>query len=48
MNQSLLLESEREFETGDNKDYQVETIINSMVYGKEVNSQMPSLYYLVL
>ncbi len=44
-----LPEPEREFEAGDNnKEYEVEAIIDSAVYGKEANNQMPSLYYLVL
>ncbi len=44
-----LLESEKEFEfeAGDNKEYKVEAIINSVVYGQQANDQMPGLYYLV-
>ncbi len=40
-------EKEVEFEAGDNKEYEVEAIINSAVYGKQANDQMPGLYYLV-
>ncbi len=36
------------FEIGDDKEYEVEAIIDSAVYGKEANNQMPSLYYLIL
>ncbi len=40
-------EREVEFEAGDNKEYEVEAIINSAVYGQQANDQMPGLYYLV-
>ncbi len=43
-----LLEPEKEFEAGDNKDYKVKAIIDSAVYGQQANDQMPGLYYLVL
>ena len=43
-----LPEPDGEFETGDDKEYKVEAIIDSVVYGKETNDQMPGLYYLVL
>ncbi len=43
-----LPEPEKEFEAGDNKEYEVEAIIDSAVYGQQVNNQMPGLYYLVL
>ncbi len=36
-----------EFEAGDNKEYEVEAIIDSAVYGQQTNDQMPGLYYLV-
>ncbi len=40
---------EKEFEAGDNKEYEVKAIIDSAVYGQQINnSQMPGLYYLVL
>ncbi len=45
-----LPESEKdvEFEVGDNKEYEVEAIVDSVVYGQQANSdQMPGLYYLV-
>ncbi len=41
-------ENEYKFEAGDNKEYEVEAIIDSAVYGKQVNDQMPGFYYLVL
>ncbi len=42
-------EPEKEFEAGDDKEYKVEVIIDSVVYGQQANnSQMPGLYYLVL
>ncbi len=40
-------EKEVEFEAGDNKEYKVEAIIDSAVYGQQANDQMPGLYYLV-
>ncbi len=40
-------EKEFEFEAGDNKDYKFEAIIDSAVYGQQVNDQMPGFYYLV-
>ncbi len=44
-----LPESEKEFEIGDDKEYEVEAIINSTMYGQQANnSQMPGLYYLLL
>ncbi len=43
-----LPEPEKEFEAGDNKEYEVEAIIDSAVYGQQANNQMPDLYYLVL
>ncbi len=42
-----LREPEKEFEAGDNKEYDVKAIINSAVYGQQTNNQMPGLYYLV-
>ncbi len=41
-------EKEVEFETGDNKEYEVEAIIDSAVYNQQANDQMPGLYYLIL
>ena len=38
---------EKEFEAKNNKEYKIKAIINSAVYGKEVNNQIPDLYYLV-
>ncbi len=43
-----LPEPEKEFEAGDNKEYEVKAIINSAMYGQQANNQMPGLYYLVL
>ncbi len=42
-----LSESEKEFEVGDNKEYEIEVIIDSAIYGQQANNQIPSLYYLV-
>ncbi len=42
-----LPEPEKEFEVGENKEYEVEGIIDSAVYGQQANDQMPGLYYLV-
>ena len=37
-----------EFETGDSKEYEVESIQNSAVYAsKSESGQLPSLYYLI-
>ena len=44
-----LPEPEKEFEAGDDKEYEVKTIIDSVVYGQKANgNQMVGLYYLVL
>ncbi len=43
-----LPEPEKEFEAGDNKEYEVIAIIDSAVYGQQVNDQMLGLYHLVL
>ena len=49
MDNKALPEPEKEFEAGDDKEYEVKTIINSVVYGQKANSnQIPGLYYLVL
>ncbi len=41
-------EKEMEFEVGGNKEYMVEAIIDSVMYGQQANSNpMPGLYYLV-
>ncbi len=37
-------EKEFEFEAGDNKEYEVKAIINSVVYGQQANDQMSGLY----
>ncbi len=42
-------EKDMEFEAGGNKEYEIEAIINSVVYSSQVNNnQMLGLYYLVL
>ncbi len=46
MNKALP-EPEKEFEIGDNKEYEVKAIIDSAVYGQQANNQIPSLYYLI-
>ncbi len=43
---NALLELEK-FEARNNKEYEIKAIIDSTVYGKKTNNQMPSLYYLV-
>lgn len=44
-----MLEWEREFEVEDDKEYEIETIINSIIYNKKIaNNQMLSFYYFVL
>lgn len=45
---NYLLEPKREFEAGDSKKYEVEAIIDYLVYGQEINTSMPGLNYLVL
>ncbi len=42
-----LREPKKEYEAGYNKEYEVEAIINSVVYDQQANDQMPGLYYLV-
>ena len=37
-----------EFEVGDDKEYEVDGIWDSVVYAKESAGQLPGLYYLVL
>ncbi len=41
---------ELEFKDGENKEYEVEAIIDSVLYGQQANdsNQMPGLYYLIL
>ncbi len=42
-------EKDVKFELGGNKEYEVKTIIDSMVYGQQANNnQMPGFYYLIL
>ena len=43
----LFLKPEPEFDTGDNKKYKVEVIIDSAVYAKEAEGYFSGLYYLV-
>ena len=35
------------FNTGENKEYEIEAIIESAVYAKEEEGHLPGLYYLV-
>ena len=35
------------FEVGNNKEYKVEAICNSIVYAKKIDGYLPGLYYLV-
>lgn len=51
MNQSdanTLLELKREFEVKKNKEYEIKSIVDSVVYSKKLTSQLPDLYYLIL
>ena len=51
INKTLLeLKKDLEFEAGDNKEYEVETICNSIVYSSQANNnnQILGFYYLVL
>ena len=41
------LEIELEFQVRNNKEYKVETIINSIKYSKLANNKILSLYYLI-
>lgn len=43
-----LLKLEKEFEARDNKQYEVKVIIDSVIYGKKANNQIPGFYYLVM
>ena len=43
----LLLELEPKFGAGENKEYEVEAIIDSTVYAKKAEKHLPGLYYLV-
>ena len=48
-NQALLeLKKNMEFEVGDKKEYEVEAIMNKMVYSQQANNLMLGLYYFVL
>ena len=38
---------ELEFESGTNKEYEVETIWDSAVYANEVKGHLPGLYYMI-
>lgn len=48
MNNTALPKLGKEIEARNDKEQKVEAIINSVVYGKKANNQIPSLYYLVL
>ena len=43
----LFPEPEPEFDAGDNKEYEVEEIIDSVIYAKEAEGHLSGLYYLV-
>ena len=43
----LFPEPKPKFDVGNNKEYEVEIIIDSAVYTKKVERQLPGLYYLV-
>ena len=43
----LFSKPEPKFDTGDNKEYKVEAIMDSAVYAKEAKEHLPSLYYIV-
>ena len=43
----LFPEPEPEFDAGDNKEYEVEAIMDSTVYAKKAEGYLPGLYYLV-
>ena len=43
----LFPEPELEFDTSNNREYEVETIKDSAVYAKETEGHLPDLYYLV-
>ena len=43
----LFLESELEFDVGNNKKYKIEAIIGSAIYAKKAEGHLPGLYYLV-
>ena len=44
----LFPEPEPKFDAVNNKEYEVEAIINSVVYAKEAERYLPSLYYLIV
>ena len=37
-----------EFEAGNNKEYEVKSILDSVVYARKSIEQLPELYYLIL
>lgn len=43
-----LPEPEKELKAGDNKIYEIEVIIKSVLYDKKADNQMSGFYYLVL
>ena len=46
MNQAL--PELKKFQVRDNKEYKVQVIIDSAVYGQQANNQIPGLYHLIL
>ena len=43
----LFSEPEPEFDAGNNKEYKVEVIKNSVIYAKKAEGHLPGLYYLI-
>ena len=43
----LFPEPKPEFDAGDNKEYEVEAIMDSTIYAKEAKEHLPGQYYLV-
>ena len=48
MNYDQALPESKKYQTGDNKEYEIEAIIDSTVYNQQANNQMPGFYYLIL
>lgn len=43
----VFLELELEFNTGNNKEYELEAIRDNTIYAKKIEGHLPSLYYLI-
>ena len=48
MNLSQVLPESQKLEAGNNKEYKVKAIIDSVVYGQQANNLMLDFYYLIL